>query len=184
MDTVANRYAVALLSIAREEGKVQEYINEVEQILDVLEQNEGFLRILKDYGLTNEEKKETIDVCFKGKIREYILNTFYVVVDNNRGAIMEDVLSEFIKLSYKELNIKKGYVYTTISLTPEEIKQMEVKTSKMLNATVVLQNKIDKDLVGGFKIQVDDFIIDQSLKHKLADLKDTLLKKGDVIDGN
>ena len=69
-------------------------------------------------------------------------------------------------------------------LTPEEIKQMEAKTSKMLNATVVLQNKIDKDLVGGFKIQVDDFVIDQSLKHKLADLKATLLKKGDVIDGN
>ena len=60
MDTVANRYAVALLSIAREEEKVQEYIDEVEQILDVLEQNEGFLRILKDYGLTNEEKKETL----------------------------------------------------------------------------------------------------------------------------
>ena len=64
MDTVANRYAVALLSIAREEEKVQEYIDEVEQILEVLDQNDGFVRILKDYGLTNEEKKETIDVCF------------------------------------------------------------------------------------------------------------------------
>ena len=54
MDTVANRYAVALLSIAREEEKVQEYIDEVEQILEVLDQNDGFVRILKDYGLTNE----------------------------------------------------------------------------------------------------------------------------------
>lgn len=184
MDTVANRYAVALLSIAREEEKVQEYIDEVEQILEVLDQNDGFVRILKDYGLTNEEKKETIDVCFKGKIREYILNTFYVVVDNNRGAIIEDVLKEFVKLGYKELNIKKGFVFTTIILTKEELKQMEAKTSQLLNANVILQNKIDKNLVGGFKIQVDDFIIDQSIKHKLSDLKTTLLKRGDVVNGN
>ena len=184
MDTVANRYAVALLSIAREEKKVQEYIDEVEQILEVLDQNDGFVRILKDYGLTNEEKKETIDVCFKGKVREYILNTFYVVVDNNRGAIIEDVLKEFVKLGYKELNIKKGFVFTTIDLTKEELKQMEAKTSQMLNANVILQNKIDKNLVGGFKIQVDDFIIDQSIKRKLSDLKTTLLKRGDVVSGN
>ena len=61
---------------------------------------------------------------------------------------------------------------------------MEAKTSQLLNANVILQNKIDKNLVGGFKIQVDDFIIDQSIKRKLSDLKTTLLKRGDVVNGN
>ena len=153
MDSVANRYAIALLYVAREENKIREYINEVESIIQILDDNEELGRILKDYGLTIDEKKETIDLCFKGKINEYILNLFYVIIDKN------------------------GTVYSTIKLTDEEIKSIEKRASSILNSTVILKNKIDDKLLGGFKIQVDDFVIDESIQKRLSDFKISLLKK-------
>lgn len=177
MDSVASRYAIALLSIAREENKVSDYVKQAEELVQIFKDNKELSLLLKDYGLTNEEKKETLDVCFKGKIYEYILNLLYVLIDNKRGGYIQEVLSEFARIGLNELNIKRGIVTTTIKLTKDELSKMEKKISKMLNANVTLQNVIDPSIVGGFKIQVDDYIIDDTMVNRLYKLKDNISKK-------
>lgn len=180
MDSVESRYAIALLSLAREENKILDYINQCEQLIDVFEKNPDLERILKDYALSKQEKKDTIKLCFDKKIDEYLLNTFYVIIDNKRGNFILPILKEFVRIAYKELNIRKGIVYSTIPLTAGQLKQMEVKVSNMLCSKVSLQNKIDKKILGGFKIQVDDYLIDETIQSRLNDLKETLiLKKGE-----
>ena len=78
MDSVASRYAIALLNIAREERKIKEYVDEVEQIGNLLSQNKDLLTLLKDYGLSTIEKKNLLTSIFENKISEYILNLLYV----------------------------------------------------------------------------------------------------------
>ena len=126
------------------------------------------------YTLKNDEKKDTIDVCFKGKVFDYIVNLLYVLIDNKRGGYILDVLKEFSRIALNELNIKRGIVYTTIKLASSELSKMEKKVSSILNANVTLKNVIDSSIVGGFKIQVDDYILDDSIKNRLAKLKDSV----------
>ena len=85
-----------------------------------------------------------------------------------------------MRIGLNELNIKRGIVYSTIKLTSSQLKGMERKISKMLNANVTLRNIIDENLLGGFKIQVEDYILDDSMKTRLSKLKETItLKKGE-----
>ena len=57
---------------------------------------------------------------------------------------------------------------------------MEEKVSQIINANVTLENKIDLSLLGGFKIQVEDYVLDDSLKNQLIKLKEEIiLKKGE-----
>ena len=180
MDSVASRYAIALLSIAKEEYKVKEYVDEVDTLIDVFNANSDLCLLLKDYGLSKDEKKETLSLCFENKVSEYILNLFYVLIDNKRGGYILDVCNEFVRIGLNELNIKKGIVYSTIKLTASQLKGMEKKISNMLNANVTLKNQIDDTLLGGFKIQVEDYILDDSMKNRLEKLKETItLKKGE-----
>ena len=103
-----------------------------------------------------------------------------VVVDNNRCKYLLDILKEFDRISLNELNVKKGIIYTTIKLTKQQIEKINEKVSKILKANVYLVNEIDTKLIGGFKIVVDDYIIDDSLKYRLMNLKDEIsLKKGE-----
>ena len=103
-----------------------------------------------------------------------------VVVDNNRCKYLLDILKEFDRISLNELNVKKGIIYTTIKLTKQQIEKLNEKVSKILKANVYLVNEIDTKLIGGFKIVVDDYIIDDSLKYRLMNLKDEIsLKKGE-----
>ena len=85
-----------------------------------------------------------------------------------------------MRIGLNELNIKRGIIYSTIKLTSSQLKGMERKISKMLNANVTLRNIIDENLLGGFKIQVEDYILDDSMKNRLEKLKETItLKKGE-----
>lgn len=180
MDSVASRYAIALLTIAREENKIKEYCDEVSKISEILSKNKDLLYLLKSYGLSTDEKKDTIKTIFEGKISQFILNLFYVLIDNKRGGYLLATCEEFVRISLNELNIKSGVVYTTIKLTSKQIKALEMKVSSILNANVTLVNKLDESLLGGFKIQVEDYILDDSIKNRLANLKQTIiLKKGE-----
>ena len=144
------------------------------------ESNKDLVLLLKDHGLSKDEKKETISLCFENKISEFILNLLYVLIDNKRGGYILDVCNEFVRIGLNELNIKRGIIYSTIKLTSSQLKGMESKISKMLNANVTLRNIIDENLLGGFKIQVEDYILDDSMKTRLSKLKETItLKKGE-----
>ena len=181
MDSVASRYAIALLNIAREERKIKEYVDEVEQIGNLLSQNKDLLTLLKDYGLSTTEKKNLLTSIFENKISEYILNILYVLIDNKRGSIILSVCDEFVRIGLNELNIKRGVVYSTIALSASQILAMEKKVSKIINANVTLTNKLDQSIIGGFKIQVEDYILDDSIKNQLYKLKESIiLKKGET----
>ena len=64
MDSVASRYAIALLSVAREENDIKGYVNEVEEIAKLLKANKELLILLKNYGLSLDEKKQVLKKCF------------------------------------------------------------------------------------------------------------------------
>lgn len=180
MDSVASRYAIALLSVAREENDIKGYVNEVEEIAKLLKANKELLILLKNYGLSLDEKKQVLKKCFDSRIKEYILNLFYVLIDNKRGGYILDVCNEFVRIGLNELNIKRGIVYTTIKLTSTQLTAIEKKVSKLLNANVTLTNIIDNSILGGLKVQVEDYILDDSIKNHLLKLKETItLKKGE-----
>ena len=42
MDSVASRYAIALLSVARDNNQIKEYNSEVESIINIILNNKGF----------------------------------------------------------------------------------------------------------------------------------------------
>ena len=184
MDSVASRYAIALLSIAREENKIKDYIDEVSKIIEIFDDNEELLILLSSYGVSLDEKKQALKEIFEKYISQYILNMFYVIIDNKRGKYIKDICKEFVRIGLNELNIKKGVVYSTIQLSENQIKALEKKVSKSLNTNVTLTNVIDKTILGGFKIQVEDYIIDDTSKTRLEKLKNSLKEGGKLNNGN
>ena len=77
------------------------------------------------------------------------------------------------------LNIKEGIIETPRPLNKDLIKKLEDTLSKD-GKKIELYEKINKSLISGFKITIDNHVIDNSLKNKINDLENTLLRK----DGN
>ena len=95
-------------------------------------------------------------------IRYYIIN-------------IKDILKHFIKLVKKKKNIGEASVISAIALSDEQKSNIE---KRLLETTsyneIETTYAVDKSLIGGLVIRIEDRVVDSSIKTKLDKLSKTL----------
>lgn len=177
MDSIYNRYALSLFSIAKEENQVEKYKNTIKMIKQVMLENKDLVHLLSSYFILQEEKEMVLDNIFP-QVDEYILNFIKIIVKNKRMMEIIGIFNEFNKMCNDYLKIKEGTIYSTEELSSSEIERIEQKLSKVISTKVELINKIDEKLIGGIKVVIEDQVFDGSIKNKLETLKSALISGG------
>ena len=59
------RYALALYEVAKEKNKVDEYINDLREICDLIENNKDFYEVVKHPQISTKNKKRIFINIFK-----------------------------------------------------------------------------------------------------------------------
>ena len=62
------------------------------------------------------------------------------------------------------------------SLSSEDLKNIKSELSKVAGLEINFEYKIDRDLIGGFKIQLGSLMIDTSIKNKLKQYEQRMLE--------
>jgi len=171
---IAYEYANALFELATKENKHEIVSDEYSLFLRLIKDNPDFLKVLTFPNIVKDEKKECIKKTLIG-FDKLILNFFYVLIDNNRMDMVEEIGQEFAKMEREFNNVTKVDVHTAVKLTSDELKEVESKLSNIITDTKILINNIeDPSLIGGMKAVYDGKEIDFSLNKKLNDLKKNL----------
>jgi len=176
MNEIANRYGNALFSLAKDKGVTLLYQEEVKTLIDLLNENEEYISILNSGFLTIPEKKEMISKAFSS-FSEDVVNFLKVVVDHSRSNMLLDILYAFNSYVNKDRGVEEGIIYSTSHLDKTTIERINDSISKKEGKIVYLKNEIDKDLIGGVKVSVNDHVYDGSIRNKLNALKRNLLKQ-------
>lgn len=80
-----------------------------------------------------------------------------------------------IKAWQKKIQARTATVESVIPLSHLELLQIEADLTRLFNKPIIPKNKINKNLLGGLKITVDQKIIDTSLQGQLLILKNKFL---------
>ncbi len=177
MDSLYIRYASALLSLAKDENNVLAYKMAMNELSVYFLDNEDIGEYLKSYFVNESEKNTLIDVLVKDFKLKSLSSFLKLLVKKHRFNQFKYIAKEFNSLANEELNIHSGIVYSTIPLTDKEMQQITLSISKREKRQVELINKIDKRLIGGVKIVVDDRVYDGSIKCKLEAMKNNLSER-------
>jgi len=88
----------------------------------------------------------------------------------------EEILEALEKIINKENGVVKAKVTTEIKLKTEVAKEIEEFIKKKYKIKeVILEEQVDKKLLGGIKIEIGDDIIDATLTNKIKQLQDYLI---------
>ena len=171
---IAEEYAKALFELADSNNKHEIVSDEYSLFLKLIKDNPDFLKILTFPNIIKEEKKNVLKNTLKG-FDELVIDFFYVLIDNNRMNIVEEIGQEFAKMERQYNNVTKVDVYTAKKLNSEELKEVENKLSNIIKDTKILINNIeDPSLIGGMKAMYEGKELDFSLNKKLSDLRNNL----------
>lgn len=174
---IAQRYADALVQIARDGKLTFETISKnLNLIKEILEQSKDLKAVLVNPVVSVDDKKEIINKVFSGEIDVLVINFLKLLTDKNKFSIFDDVLEAYNKLIDSIDNIKRISVTSAVTMPEDAKSRLKQKLEEKLKANVVLDLNINKDIIAGLVIKIDDNIIDMSLKHKLEDLSKSIMR--------
>ena len=177
MEEAVSRYAAALVSIAKEEQKLEQYKLAVLSMRETFASNPELLKLLKSYFVSNESKEKVIDELTKEFALKNLTNFMKLLVLKHKIYLFKDIASEITKGINYELDVYEGFVYSTEPLEKAKILEISEVISKKIHKKVELKNKIDERLIGGVKVVVHDHVFDGSIKYKLETMKEKLIER-------
>lgn len=153
--------------------KSQVSVSSLEEALKIIASSSELAEILDNPNVSTAEKKAVIDELFSPSVREFISGLASECKVNS----LEEIVDAFIKELDKKNNIANATVYC---VTPPDEKQLEgiksfvCKECKSGDANINIAK--DESLIGGFIISVDSKEYDFSLKTKLKNIKEQVMK--------
>lgn len=177
MDSLYSRYASALLSLAKDEGRIKEYKDALLEVLSFFSANLETKKYLESYLIPNDAKYEVADKISEPFKLAHLASFLKLLIKKHRFHSFKEIVYEYVKIANEELGILEGFVYSTITLTNEEVKRISKSISKNIGQQVELKPLIDTRLIGGIKVVVRDRVFDGSILGKLNSLKTNLTER-------
>jgi F-type H+-transporting ATPase subunit delta len=169
---VASRYVKSLLSLAVEKGALEEVHNDMKLFSDVVEKNKEFSLMLNSPIIKHETKKAILGKIFKGKVNALTMAIIDILTAKNREPLLPSIAREFHNAYNEYKNIGKATITTSVEMDASLRAEIEKIVKKLSNrSTAEIVEKVDKNLIGGFVLNVGDRQIDTSIKSKLKSLK-------------
>ncbi|MET3575454.1 F0F1 ATP synthase subunit delta [Bhargavaea ullalensis] len=171
----ANRYALALFEVARQQGKLELIQDDMRELRKVFRGSADLRALLGSPKITGTKKKEMLKEMFAGA-DILTVNLLLVLTDAQRIGEAADVADEFIRMANESAGIAEAKVYSTRPLTEGEQQELStVFASKIGKGSLQIENIVDPSLIGGVRIRIGNRIYDNSLKTKLDHLKRDLV---------
>lgn len=174
---IAQRYADALVRIAKE-GKLtfEKISKDLNLVKEILTSSKDLNEVLVNPVVSIEDKKEILDKVFSSEIDVLVINLLKLLTDKNKFNIFDEVLEAYNKSIDSVNNIKRVLVTSAVTMPEDAKNRLKQKLEEKLKANVVLDLNINKDIIAGLVIKIDDNVIDMSLKHKLEDLSKSIIR--------
>ena len=111
----------------------------------------------------------------RAEIDGVVANFVRTISRNNQAKLVPAVIEKFSVLWNKKEGIVEAEVTSANGLKESEIKKIEIFIKERYQAKkVVLENKLNPEIKGGFVLKVGDEMIDGSIAKKLQSMKRVL----------
>ena len=168
----ASRYVKSLLSLAVEKNALEAVHSDMLMFAKVIDDNRQFELLLKNPIVKHEKKREILRKVFEGRVHPLTMSIFEILTRKNREPLLPAIAKEFHTAYNIHKGIGKATVISAVPLDAQLRGEFESIAKKLSEKDKVeLIEKIDKDMIGGFVLNVGDRQIDASVKNKLKALK-------------
>lgn len=168
---VGNRFAKSILDLAVETNVLDQVRADMSLILSTCEKSKD-LRVLLASPVVNSTKKLTIlNRIFGGKIGELSLKFVELITKKGREKALMDIAYAFEQLYLKHMNILKAEILSVDGISEEVRNKVKSIVRETFAKEVILEEKVDPELIGGIVLTVGDKQVDASIKAQLDKLR-------------
>lgn len=169
---LASRYAKSLLDLAVEQNTVDAALQDMQLLEAICQQSSEFRNMLLSPIITGDKKQHILEAVVGSKLHPITQLFVTLLVNKSREANLPEIATAFIG-QYKVMKGIKTVILTTATQVNDAVKKSIIKkiTGDVPDAQVEVKEVINPDIIGGFMLQMDDKLIDASVRRDLNDVK-------------
>jgi len=174
---ISKTYGDALLELAIEENQIEDFSAELATVLDVLQENPDFSKLMNHPRVSVEEKEEVITNVFSDRIHKELVGFLLLIVRKGRYENLYEILQYFLDRVKEYKGIGVAYVTTPMELKDAQKKEVEDKLLKTTDyKEMEMHFDVDSSLIGGMQIRIGDRVVDSSVLTKIQKMQQDLMK--------
>ena len=178
--SAVSTYAEALFEAAREREELEDVVSDLEDFVEALHENEELRLFFYGGQVPEREKRRAIDALTEDMALS-TRNFLKVLSDNGREEILEEVLARYEELVKEHLGRVEVEVTTAVELSEEESGRIKERLGSILEGReVILQTRVNPDLLGGAVFRFGGRMLDSSVRGQLMSLREEMLERSVV----
>ena len=178
-NAAARVYAQALFDIgvkAQAVGSIYDDLRAVHAAIGGLDPElQAFFRMPQ---LRREDKRRIFKTVFEGKVGRPVLGLLLVLVDKRREPLLDNIVAEFGRYRDRHEGLVKASVTTARKLDTDLAEALRVALERLTKRTVVLQERVDPEVLGGIRVNLGDSVLDGTVRRGLQDMRRSLAATG------
>lgn len=173
--SITVRYAKAIFQAANESEKLDLIRNDINLIKECISSSEEFQDFLENPILKESSKINIINQIFKKQIDDLSYNFLILLIKNKREHFLPGICRYFITLDKKQTGYKETVITTAQPFDKGYFNELRKYIEKKLKLSIDLKEQVEESIIGGFKLRIEDQLIDASLSSNLLKIKRELI---------
>jgi len=170
---ISVRYSRALFQSALEKKILDRVYRDMIHISEICTVP-GVKEVLESPIIIPSKKTEILLAVFGNDLSETTISLVEMVVRNGRENFLPAIARVFMHETKEYKGITETVLTTAVKVDAEIKKQISEFISDTFKTKVELKEIVDKDIIGGFMLKIEDNYIDASIKSKLRKVEKEL----------
>ena len=171
---IGRRYAEAIFEIARENNTIDRTLDDVQGIASMFSKR-TLAYLLKEPKVPAQRKEKAIRQALASRVLPTSLNLALLVVQRQLVDAMPNIARELAQMVLDYKNQAVAEVTTAAPMDEQQLNRVRQALERNTGKTILMRTKVQPEILGGVIARVGDEVIDGSIRHRLAILKQQLL---------
>jgi F-type H+-transporting ATPase subunit delta len=170
---ISVRYSKALFQLANEKNLLEKVSADMLFISEICKLDE-VKEVLESPIIVPSKKTTILHSILEKNIEKITLSLVDLLIKNGREKQLPAVARVFFDETLKFRGITETYLTTAVPVNEKTRKDISELISSVFKTKVQLKETIDKEIIGGFILRINDNFIDASVRNKLRKIKKEL----------
>ena len=173
----SERYSRALFEVSRDSDDLDKVENDIKNFKLIYDKNLEVKNFIKDPSQIITEQNKLVNLIsdklnFSKNVKKFLL----LLIEKKRIFFVNKIIESCLRLCSQKRGEIKASLISSKELSQTELNDISTDLSKSMGSTLKFDYKVDKELIGGLKLQLGSIMIDTSIKNKLKKYEQAMLE--------
>ncbi len=176
---IASRYATAIFELAKDDNAIDTVESDVDTLAAALKDSEDFRELISSPVYSRDQQEKAITLIGKKMgLSQIVANTLRLMATKRRLFVLPQLVQVLRARIAREKGVVTAEVVAARELSDEQRQKLTDALKEAAGGDVKIELSVDKNLIGGLRVQLGSKMIDTSIRSKLAALKNTMKEAG------